>query len=128
MRHYFFFLFILLILNSCTSDKLPEPSDCDVLPTYEVHIKPIIDNNCTYSCCHDGQGGNCGPGDMRSFQGLEEYLLNGEFENRVIFLAEDSTEGMPPYYVEDPITQPDSLTPAQLELIRCWIENDYKRE
>lgn len=115
----------LLLLFSCTHDSLGEPikGDCENLNvTYVAMIKPIIDETCAYSTCHL----DTAPGNFLSFNGLLPYLENGEFKNRVLNIKDDPTLGMPPDYV--PNNRPFSLTDEELNLIRCWLDNNFPED
>lgn len=115
----------LLLLFSCTRDSLGEPikGDCENLNvTYVAMIKPIIDETCAYSTCHLDSA----PGNFLSFNGLLPYLENGEFKNRVLNIKDDPTLGMPPDFV--PNNRPFSLTDEELNLIRCWLDNNFPED
>lgn len=106
----------------CTADSLPEPTagDCgNIEPTYAQDIRPIIENSCSYSGCHlDGGNGN-----YQSFAGLRPHLEDGSFRIRVISEREDGIRGMPPDYA--PPDRPKDLTPAELDLIDCWLSAGF---
>ena len=115
-----------LFLSNCTDDKLPEPippSFCDTTVTsYNLNIKPIIDNNCAYSGCH--LDSPIAPGNFSSYTGLEIFLST--FEERVIIEKDDEEHGMPPFYA--PAGRPQDLTEEELELITCWVEAGYPED
>ncbi len=118
----------ILLLISCQYKQLPEPEPpefCDTKDvTYEEDMKPIIDNSCAYSGCHDGVGG-IGPFDYTNYEGLS----NG-FENmrmRVIELKDNPAQGMPPDSEIYPGSQKDDLTMEELQLFECWIEAGFPR-
>ena len=111
-------------LPSCVNDQLPEPalpeSCMDSIPTYEGSIKAIIDNTCAYSGCHlDGSA----PGVYANYEGLRIVLESGRFKERVIGLRGDPNQGMPPSFAPD--GRPKELTEMELELLQCWLENDF---
>ena len=125
MASRFFPLTVFLFLAACTNDSLGEPQmgDCENLDvTYVSLIKPIIDESCAYSTCHL----DTAPGTFNSYAGLLPALENGEFRNRVINLKDDPTLGMPPAF--SPADRPSSLTEEQLNLIRCWLDNNFPEE
>ena len=110
--------------QSCVSDELPEPtlpeSCMDSIPTYEGSIKSIIDNSCAYSGCHlDGSA----PGVYTSYSGLVNVVESGRLKEKVINLRGDPILGMPPEF--SPEGRPKSLSQFELELIQCWLENNY---
>ena len=119
------FTIATLLLAACTNDSLGEPQmgDCDNLDvTYVSLIKPIIDESCAYSTCHL----DTAPGNYTTYGGLLPSLENGEFRNRVLNVKDDPTLGMPPAF--SPADRPSSLTEDQLNLIRCWLDNNFPEE
>ncbi len=120
----FLCLMASLALAACDNAQLPEPmlpeSCMDSVPTYQVDIKPIIDNSCAYAGCHlDGSA----PGIYTDYQGLVNVIESGKFQEKVISLRDDPVLGMPPDNAPD--GRPDDLSQEELELIQCWLENDY---
>lgn len=122
---FLIYLFFLspLFFNNCAADKLPEPEPptfCDTTVTsYNLNIKPIIDNNCAYSGCH--LDSPVAPGNYSSYAGMEVFLSS--FEERVIFSKDDEEHGMPPFYAPEGRAQ--DLTEGELELMTCWIEAGF---
>jgi len=107
---------ITLLLSQCSGDKLEViESDCSGDVAYTGQIKPIIDTYCAYSGCHDGSGS--APGNYTSYERMERSLTEDLFEDRTIIVRD-----MPPNYSEGP----KSLLQEDLDLLICWIENDYK--
>jgi hypothetical protein len=96
--------------SSCTNDKLDESNPtCDTLMvTYDLQIKPIIDNSCAYAGCHV-QGFIWG--NYTSFDGLVPYLNDSKFKKEVI-----NTMNMPDGF---------SLSATDFELVECWVNNNY---
>jgi uncharacterized membrane protein len=131
MKTQIFPIFLVLFLGliaSCSTEKLAppvvvEPEFCDTIPaTYELNVRDIIDKNCAYSGCHlDGA-----PGNYSTFEGLQEVINNGEFISRVITQRDDTSAGMPPFYV--PSGRQEDLTQEELDVITCWIENGFPEE
>ncbi len=118
-------LSVLLFLIACTNDSLGEPQkgDCDNLSvTYIDLIKPIIDESCAYSNCHL----DTAPGNFITYSGILPFLENGSLRNRVLNIKDDPTLGMPPEFV--PSDRPSALTDEQLNLIRCWLDNNFPEE
>lgn len=96
---------ILTGLYSCKKDKL----DCDgATPNYGDDIKMIIDASCALSGCH---GSSSFHGVFTTYDGLEPYLLDGQFSNRVL-ITQDMPKG-------------SSLTQEEIILIQCWVDNNY---
>ena len=113
-----------LILVSCASDVLESNNTgCDGEVSYDNGIKEIIDETCAYSGCHNGAGS--APGDYRTFEGLQRFINDGSFVERVIDVRENPTRGMPPDRIIYPETLQDDLTETQLELVTCWIQNNF---
>jgi hypothetical protein len=128
IRSFFLLIVVfgtILFLVRCTADELPEPSkgDCDgnLEVSFATDIRPIIDNSCAYSGCHQGGGG--APGDYSSYGGLKGVLDSGTFQQRVFDLRGDEVVGMPPNYA--PNGRPTDLTSEEINLLQCWVENGY---
>jgi len=116
---------LVVLPSACTSDKLPEPVvtiDCSTEnPTYDTQIKPIIDQSCAISGCHEPNGG--GPGSYTNYAGMANFLNDNEFKKFVIELKDDPDRGMPPNWSSNP--GPKNLTPEQFALVQCWVEAGY---
>ncbi len=114
----------LLVLSSCTSDKLPAPTvaeTCtDTIPAYDPQVRQIIEESCAYAGCHlDGSA----PGVYDSYAGLLPNIESGAFRSRVLQLKDDPNRGMPPDYA--PEGRPKDLTQAQLDLLQCWLDSGF---
>ncbi len=118
MKKSFIFLFPLVcfLVSSCNRDRLDPPEDCETEVTYTADVKSIIDNSCAYAGCHIN---GAAPGDFSSYEGLEVFKEGDEFRRRTLEIM-----NMPPNYA--PADRPKSLTEEELELINCWVQNDYK--
>jgi hypothetical protein len=117
------------LLPACTNDELPAPepqNTCDTLSvnTYQNGVKALIEKTCAYAGCHDG-GSGIGPGNYTSYQGLLPYLNNGSIYNRVIEQATNPAIGMPPNKAIYEESKQDDLTPAELEIMRCWLLSGF---
>ncbi len=99
------FLFVL-ILHACTSEKgeVAEPA-CEA--SYANEILPIMQASCTPGC---HEPGGVGPGDFNDYDALKSKVTDGQLESRVVV-----NQNMPP--------PPGSLTEAEIDLIKCWIDN-----
>jgi len=97
---------ITIFTISC--NKTPEfTPTCDgSTPTYDADISLILQQNCNQ--CHGSGSSN---GDYSSYSGLSNVISNGDFEKEVL-----TNQSMP---------QNSSLSEAQLNTIKCWIENGY---
>lgn len=114
---WLFSLGLLFFGSSCTADELPRPevTSCDGIQTsYELNIKQIIDETCAYSGCHP---------EYSDYDGLLPVLQDGSFRSRVITLRADANIGMPPNNA--PENRPKDLSAEQLNLIECWLTDDY---
>jgi len=120
------FLFLSIFLfTDCSRDKLEESQvECDESVTYNTVIKPIIDESCAYSGCHDG-GAGIGPADYTRYDGMLRHLNSGSFRSRTIDQKDSPSIGMPPdmsVYVE---SLKDDLSEEELEMITCWLDNGF---
>lgn len=103
---------VAAILSSCYKDKTAPPGDCDVIVSYTLDIKPIIDASCITQigstiACHDNW--------IVSYSGVE-YRIN-EIEYECL-----AAKTMPKFPNDQGI---DSLTNDELKALRCWIEQGY---
>lgn len=116
---YLFFIASLFLIqmsqSSCTNDKLVDPSTisnpaCDTIQvSYDLQIKPIIDNSCAFAtACH---GSSSAFGDMTDYANMNFYLNDNFFKKRVIDIM-DMPDG-------------DMLTPEDFELLACWVNKGY---
>lgn len=114
-------LISVFIIGGCTNDKLDEPmNNCgNLTPTYDADVKTIIELSCALSGCH--VNGTSAPGNFITYDGISRYLSNGSFENRVFDVKNDPVLGMPP----DNSPGPKDLSTAQLQILVCWMENNY---
>ena len=112
------FLVICLFLSlwACTRSTVEPPTgDCVENVTYSDNVKDILDNSCAYSGCHID---NAAPGDYSSYAGLQSSIDNGLLQKRMVELQD-----MPPIYAPD--DKPKSLTEDEIEIISCWVQNEY---
>ncbi len=124
---FFALVFILGFLTTTSqscSKKLPAdtlPAACDTLTiSYNSGIADIINRSCAYSGCHIN--GDV-PGDFSTYQGMKSRLENGAIFDRVITQKDNSERRMPPTYA--PAGYPTELTPGELDMIHCWIADNY---
>ncbi|MEZ4952658.1 MAG: hypothetical protein R2825_03660 [Saprospiraceae bacterium] len=128
---YLYFAVLVAVAMACTNDVLPPPERpefCnDIIASYNTNVKPIIDESCAYSGCHDGAGGT-GPGNYKSYNGILSILDDGSFRNRVLEKERDPLLGMPPDNSIYPESQKDDLTEEELQIIECWLNEGYPKE
>jgi uncharacterized membrane protein len=120
-RFVIFTFFSILFTISCTKDKIEEQLVvCDEAVTYENEIRSILVNSCAYAGCHDGIAR---AGNYNVYEGLEFDATNSS-GNSIYDRTVERTD-MPPGNV--PLGKPTSLTVEEIELIKCWAENGYKK-
>ena len=116
---------IIFLLLSCEYTELPKPdppSLCEsVEVTYANQIKPIIDRTCAFTGCHVTN--STAPGDFTNYESMEPFLNDIGFRRYVIEFESDPLVGMPPNWESNP--GPKDLTKDELEIMECWISNDY---
>jgi hypothetical protein len=109
-------LLLFCLSNACTFDQLDpaEPGDCsNIEATYDTNIQPIITTYCSYSGCHVQGFPN---GDFSTYSAMLARLESGSIETRTIGLMD-----MPPKNASGP----KDLAPEDLELLACWLSNDF---
>jgi hypothetical protein len=110
-------LAMLSSLYSCSKDKTEHPTAtfCDTTQTYTytIHVKPILDNSCAVSGCHNTAGAASGVV-------LDNYTdaKNATEKGRVICAMKYSTGcyPMPPSG-----KLPDSL----IRMVECWANTGF---
>ena len=111
-------ILLLLFLTACLKDKgkltpvIPPLTGCDTV-TYAKYIKPIADQNCAISGCHDG---STGLPDYRTYEGFKDRAQAGRVKIRAIDV---NPTPMPPDAAK-------ALTDQQKQLITCWLTNGYR--
>lgn len=106
-----FFLtgFLCACLFSCAKEKIIADPTCeDVKASYTKDIRSIITSNCMGSSCHN----NPNIGDYSTYEGLKVKVDAGTFKKLVL-----DTRVMPP-------TSRPALSEHDLDLIRCWLNDD----
>lgn len=115
-------LLLVILLSNCDKQvgkvekaAPPKPGACDTI-TYAKHIQPILVSSCGLggSGCHNSVGAG---GDLNTYAQVKAIGENGKLKNRVI-------DGVPSVM---PLGGP-KLPQAQLDLIQCWITNNYKQQ
>lgn len=97
----------LIFLSISCNKTEPFVPVCDgSSPTYDSDVQSIIQQNCIQ--CHGNGSSN---GDFTTYAGLTTVTSNGKFEQEVL-----TDQTMP---------QNGSLTEAQLNKLKCWVENGF---
>lgn len=116
---------VMLTTLGCTKNKTMEeviPDICDTIDVaYNDEIKTLINLNCSYSGCHDGN--LAGIGDFTNYEGLLSRLENGMIKAHAIDLPKEDPDHMPPYYT--PVGNPTDLTTEEADMLLCWILDGY---
>lgn len=107
------FLLSLISLTSCLKEKTL-PVGCDKVISYELEIRPIIE-----SSCKTGLGGGTGCHDawIDDYSQVKSQLVSGTWQNEV--LIEKTMPVMPNDF------DIDSLTAAEIQTMKCWIDQGY---
>lgn len=113
-----------IILVSCTKEegKLPvqntpppPPGACDTV-TWSKHIQPLVKKNCsTTPGCHTGAAPQ-GNVNLDTYEQVKGKAETGRIKARVF---DKIPAPMPP--------SPSTLTPAELNLLQCWLDNGQKQ-
>lgn len=116
------FFILIFLLSNCDKQvgkveksAPPQVGACDTI-TYVKHIQPILVSSCGLgsSGCHNSVGGG---GDLNNYAQVKAIGENGKLKNRVI-------DGVPSIMPQGGPKLPQS----QLDLIQCWITNNYKQQ
>ncbi len=103
-----FYLAVLLVIDACVSHDFPEYS-CNDSYSFSVNIRPIIENKCAISGCHNG---DLGQGlNWTFFQSFHERAESGLVKYRVTHRI------MPPDY-----SPAGPLSQEQINAIACWTD------
>jgi hypothetical protein len=105
-KHLLFASAIALLTFSCNKTTTFVPVCDGSSPTYDADVASIIQQKCLQ--CHGVGSSN---GDFSTYSGLSVVTANGTFESEVL-----TNQTMP---------QTGSLSEAQLNQIKCWVENGF---
>lgn len=96
-----------LILSSCQYKKdLPAADDCSGIEvSFSGQIAPLMQMNCAVSQCHDAASDNIGG----------PFTTYSLIKNKALTIKQQVISGLMP--------QGSSLTPAQIKMIRCWVDS-----
>lgn len=98
----------LTILFAGSCNKLTPVCESGEVPTYLRDIRPIIQNNCVGSGCHNSGSEH---GDFTTYYDLHQTIMTREFSKRVL-KRQDMPKGRP-------------LTQEEINLIQCWEDTGY---
>lgn len=105
-KHLLFAKSIAFLTFSCNKTEA-FISVCDgSSPTYDADVAAIISQKCLQ--CHGAGSSN---GNYSTYSGLSAVTSSGKFEQEVL-----TDQTMP---------QTGSLSEAQLNQIKCWVENGF---
>lgn len=107
-------LFLVFVLVGCYKEKTKLPSDCDVVVSYSMDIKPIINTSCVTNL---GPGTGCHDAWIFQYDQVVATILNGTLETELFI---DHTMPVMPNNFGI-----DSLTNDELSSVKCWIEQGY---
>jgi hypothetical protein len=102
----------VILIQSCEYNDLPEPppvtAECPEPISFQNDVKPIIESSCALTGCHNGD--------------------NGAERNWTVFTNFQTKRAN----VKDRINRPPgtpghmpaagSITPAEIEIISCWVD------
>jgi hypothetical protein len=111
------FVIILLLLSiiltwGCKADIF---SDCQINPSFQTQVLPIIEMHCSTPICH-GFGGFA-PFQLLTHFEIDSAVVNTDF---LLTLRHQTPYPMPRIdpFLPDAIRLPDSL----IQIITCWVE------
>lgn len=115
-------LCLLFGLSSCTFNNIEEdlvpPTSADpcdsITVSFATDIVPILTSSCSGASLGQCHGAASPRGDFTGYTGTKAKVDGGQFENRVLELKD-----MPPGFS----TGPKSLSAAQMDTIRCWLND-----
>lgn len=115
------FIALAVFIHSCTKDVAQKPTaiDCNGVNadsnTYNITIKPILDNYCAYGGCHDAFTKESGVN-------LSDYSnVVSAFENKSALCTIKHESGCG---VGMPYNDP-KLADSLITYIECWANNGY---
>lgn len=102
------------ILSACHTDKTSPPSDCDVIVSYSLDIKPIINSSCVTFL---GPGTGCHDSWIFQYPQVVATIENGTLVYECLTVS--TMPVMPNNFGID------SLTVDEKKSIKCWVEQGY---
>jgi hypothetical protein len=102
------------VLSGCYKDKTKPPGDCNVIVSYSLDIKPIINTSCVTNL---GPGTGCHDAWIFQYPQVVATIENGTL------IYECLTVSTMPVMPND--FGIDSLTVDEKKSIKCWVEQGY---
>ncbi|MDQ3193279.1 MAG: hypothetical protein M3Q58_16980 [Bacteroidota bacterium] len=99
-------LIIILVFHSCKGEVADPKIECTDNSKYSSDIKPIVNNRCSMSGCHNSGSKN---GDFTTYAGLKSKAENGTLRERIV-IKKDMPSGNP-------------LSDADIAKFECWIKD-----
>ena len=99
---------MVMAISGCSYKKdIPATDDCaGVVISYAGQVKPIFENTCAVTGCHNATSTNKGGP-------FTTYAL---IKNKALTIKQQVVNGIMP--------KGSSLTAAQIKAIRCWVDSD----
>ncbi|UKN00385.1 hypothetical protein K6119_11630 [Paracrocinitomix mangrovi] len=110
------FFGLFLVLTSCLKDKTqPKTSGDECFDiSYHYNIRPIIETSCK---THIGPGTGCHDAWIDNYGSIKNFIVSGAWE--VELFIDKTMPVMPNTWGID------SLTTAELQTMKCWLEQGY---
>jgi hypothetical protein len=102
----------VIVFQSCEYNELPEPppvtDDCPVPISFENAVRPIINESCAIPNCHNGDNG-----------ADKNWTILSNFQAKKANVKDriNRPPGTPGHMPAE-----GSITPAQIEIISCWVD------
>lgn len=108
----FISVFAVAVVTGCKKEDLITYDCTGLTPTYTADVKPIMDNNCAISGCHNSSSKADGK-DYSTYNSVKSGSSSNSFLGSMQHLS--GYKSMP--------KGGSKLSDAQLKTISCWIEN-----
>lgn len=117
MKKFIFCLILGSIIFACGksesgTDKYTDPAICtgSSAATYKTVIKPILDNSCAFSGCHDTKTAS-DKVILDTYEGAKSSFVNGSGLCAINHDCKKMPQGG------------DKLDAASLNILACWVKN-----
>jgi hypothetical protein len=101
-----------IAIQSCEYNDLPEPppvtDECPDLISFQDDIKPIINSSCALPGCHNGDNG-----------AERNWTMTSNFQAKRLNVKDriNRPPGTPGH-----MPAQGSITPAEIQMISCWVD------